>query len=98
MTETIIDRTQAPVDFVNWVDSQGFKIVLTNDGTWITATLQGTRWISDGLHEFVAFGKTREQAIAALAQRCSGQQHNPQAKDRFLFVQCGPTLSFPSFA
>lgn len=91
------------VSFLDWVQQQGYHVELTTEGTWITATLVGTRDARHALDSrhtrFQGRGTTKEQAIEALMNACSGSEHCPEAGLRYRgFVHhFGPEYQFPAF-
>ena len=96
--DTVPDKT----DFLTWVDDKGCHVVLVLEGTNVKATLIGTKevWYNrdgSGINDFVGYGKTKEEAIVELAEKCSTRVHNPCAKNWGLFLYAGPSLWFPRF-
>lgn len=76
---TIVDHTYTPIDILEYCAGQNIRIVLENDGNWVKASLVGVYIFNPSTCEGHAYssdadgyGHTKEEALLALARRCSG--------------------------
>lgn len=98
----ITDLTTPTVDFLDWVQGQGYRIEIATEGPWFKATLIGRKRVVSGygeetVMEFCGHGKTREGAVLELMHSCSGCRHYPLMSKNFFITRSGPEAQFPSF-